>query len=120
MNKGQRFSVWYFLVALIVAWLFSEYIYKPYTEGKTEVPYSEFLADLNAGNIENADITDSRIIFTLKENVSPDKRPIVDGKILNNKRTKSQENVKSSVRLTDPFLIERLASSEGFFTGTES
>ena len=117
MNKGQKFSVWYFLVALIVAWLFSEYIYKPYTESKTEVPYSEFLDDLNNNRIENADITDSRIIFTLKENVSPDKRPIVGGVILTNKRAKTPENVKSSVRLTDPFLIERLASADIKFGG---
>ena len=117
MNKGQKFSVWYFFIALIVAWLFSEYIYKPYTESKTEVPYSEFLADLNENKIENADITDSRIIFTLKEDISPDKRPIVDGKILNPKRTKAQSNIKSAVRLTDPFLIERLASADVKFGG---
>lgn len=117
MNKGQKFSIWYFLIALIVAWLFSEYIYKPYTEGKTEVPYSEFLDDLSNKRIENADITDTRIIFTLKEDISPDKRPIVDGKILTSKRAKSQENVKSSVRLTDPFLIERLASADIKFGG---
>ena len=117
MNKGQKFSVWYFLVALIVAWLFAEYVYKPYTESKTEVPYSEFLADLNSQKIENVDITDSRIIYALKENISADKRPIVGGKILNNKRSKSQENIKSAVRLTDPFLIERLASSDIKFGG---
>ena len=117
MNKGQKFSAWYFLVALIVAWLFSEYIYKPYTEGKTEVPYSEFLADLNAGNIENADISDTRIIYTLKENISPDKRPVVDGKILTSKRAKSQDSIKSAVKLTDPFLIERLASADIKFGG---
>ncbi|MBR1658209.1 MAG: ATP-dependent zinc metalloprotease FtsH [Synergistaceae bacterium] len=117
MNKGQKFSVWYFLVALIVAWLFAEYVYKPYTESKTEVPYSEFLADLNSQKIENVDITDSRIIYALKENISTDKRPIVGGKILNNKRSKSQENIKSAVRLTDPFLIERLASSDIKFGG---
>ncbi len=117
MNKGQKFSVWYFLIALVVAWLFSEYIYKPYTEGKTEVPYSEFLADLNAGNIENVDITESRIIFTLKENISPDKRPIVGGVIFTNKKVKPQGTIKSVVRLTDPFLIERLSSADIKFGG---
>ncbi|MBQ6972488.1 MAG: ATP-dependent zinc metalloprotease FtsH [Synergistaceae bacterium] len=117
MNKGQKFSVWYFLIAMIVAWLFSEYVYKPYTESKTEVPYSEFLADLNAGNIENADITDSRIVYALKENVSPDKRPIVDGKILTSRRAKSQDNIKSVVKLLDPYLIERLASADIKFGG---
>ncbi|MBQ9390387.1 MAG: ATP-dependent zinc metalloprotease FtsH [Synergistaceae bacterium] len=117
MNRGQKFSVWYFLIALIAAWLFSEYIYKPYTESKSEVPYSEFLADLSESKIENADITDSRIIYTLKENVSPDKRPIVGGKIFTGKRAKSQDNIKSAVRLTDPFLIERLASADIKFGG---
>ena len=65
MDKGQKFSVWYFLIALVAAWLFSEYIYKPYTESKSEVPYSEFLADLDKNNIENVDITESRIIYAL-------------------------------------------------------
>ena len=116
MNKGQKFSVWYFLIALIAAWLFSEYIYKPYAESKGEVPYSEFLADLNASTIENADITDSRIIYTLKNTDSPDKRPIIGGKILTN-RIKQQGNTKSVVRLSDPFLIERLASADIKFGG---
>ena len=75
MDKGQKFSAWYFLIAIIAAWLFAEYIYKPYTESKSEVSYSEFLADLEASSIENADITDSRIIYTLKDTTSPDKRP---------------------------------------------
>ena len=117
MNKGQKFSVWYFLAALIIAWLFAEYIYKPYTEGKNEVPYSEFLADLEAGTIETADITESRIIYALKEDVSPDKRPIVGGRILTNRKAKSQDSIKSVVRLADPFLIERLASADIKFGG---
>ena len=103
MNKGQKFSVWYFLGALILAWLFAEYIYKPWTESKTEVPYSEFLADLTSRDIEKADITEGRIIYKLKEStLSPDKRPIVNGKIFN-VAAKKPQSVKSVVRLTDPF-----------------
>ena len=118
MDKGQKFSVWFFFIALIVAWLFAEYIYKPYTESKSEVPYSDFLADLESKSIENVDITDSRIIYTLKDNTSPDKRPIVGGVILTNKKTRQQqENVKSVVKVTDPFLIERLVSSDIKFGG---
>ncbi|MBQ7155649.1 MAG: ATP-dependent zinc metalloprotease FtsH [Synergistaceae bacterium] len=117
MNKGQKFSVWYFLGALIVAWLFAEYIYKPWAESKTEVPYSEFLADLTSQDIENVDIGESRIVYTLKEAaLSPDKRPIVNGVILTAK-TKKPESVKSVVRLQDPFLIERLASADIKFGG---
>ena len=117
MDKGQKFSVWYFLGALILAWLFAEYIYKPWNESKTEVPYSEFLADITSRDIANVDITESRIIYKLKEaDVSPDKRPIIDGKIFN-VGTKKPKSVKSVVRLTDPFLIERLASADIPFGG---
>ena len=124
MNKGQKFSLWYFLIALIAAWLFAEYIYKPYSESKTEVPYSEFLADLSKNDIENVDISESRISYTLKESESPDKEPrkmqIIDGKILHNKKILSginNNNFKSVVRLPDPFLIERLASNDIKFGG---
>ena len=97
--------------------MFAEYIYKPWTESKSEVPYSEFLADLTSRDIENVDITDSRITYTLKESaLSPDKRPIVDGKILGT-RAKKPSAVKSVVRVTDPFLIERLASGDITFGG---
>ena len=119
MDKKQKFSVWYFLGALIVAWLFAEYIYKPYTESKSEVPYSEFLADLNEKKIENVDITDSRIVYALKEAVSGDveKRPIVNGVVFMKKKSKQSDNIKSVVRLLDPLLIERLASSDIKFGG---
>ena len=102
---------------MILAWLFAEYIYKPWAESKTEVPYSEFLADLDSMSIENVDISDSRITYKLKESeVSPDKRPIINGRIFNTS-AKKQNSIKSVVRLTDPFLIERLASSDITFGG---
>ncbi len=117
MDKGQKFSVWFFLGALIFAWVFAEYIYKPYAEKQGEVPYSEFLADLDASNVEKVDITEGRITYAVKETTSPDKRPIVGGVILSNKKNKKTENLKSVVRLTDPFLIERLASADIEFGG---
>ena len=118
MDKGQKFSVWYFLIAIIVAWLFAEYVYKPYTESKSEVPYSEFLTDLETLAIDNVDITESRIIYTLKDNTSPDKRPIVGGVILTNKKSRQQSNnIKSVVKLADPFLIMRLSSADVKFGG---
>ena len=119
MNKGQKFSVWFFLGALIATWLFSEYIYKPYVEKQGEVPYSEFLADLDKNIVETVDITESRITYALKEGAtSPDKRPIVGGVIFSNKRnSKAQNNIKSVVRLDDPSLIEKLANSDIKFGG---
>lgn len=116
MNKGQKFSVWYFLAAMVIAWLFSEYVYKPFAESRSEVPYSEFLSDLDSRNVENADITESRIIYTVKESASPDKRPIIGGVILTN-RSKNSGKTKSVVRLPDPFLVLRLASSDIKFGG---
>ncbi|MBQ6775288.1 MAG: ATP-dependent zinc metalloprotease FtsH [Synergistaceae bacterium] len=117
MDKGQKFSIWYFFVAMIVVWLFAEYIYKPYAESRGEVPYSDFLADLETKTIENVDITENRITYTIKDGKSPDKRPIVGGVIFSNKKAKTPDNVKSVVRLTDPFLIERLASADIKFGG---
>ncbi|MBR0069268.1 MAG: ATP-dependent zinc metalloprotease FtsH [Synergistaceae bacterium] len=116
MNKGQKFSVWYFLAAMVLAWLFAEYIYRPFAESRSEVPYSEFLEDLNTKNIEKADISESRITYVVKEITSPDKRPIVGGVIFGNRQNKTGK-IKSIVRLPDPFLIERLAKSEVKFGG---
>ena len=121
MDKGKKFSVWFFLGALIITWLFSEYIYKPYAEKQGEVAYSEFLADLDKKVIETVDITEKRIIYTLKEGAtSPDKRPIIGGVIFsnkNNKKNKAAGNIKSVVRLDDPTLIERLSNSDIKFGG---
>ncbi len=122
MDK-KKFSVGYFIAAIVIIWLFAEYIYKPYTESKSEVPYSEFLEDLNAQNVEKVDITESRIIFKLKENSSaditkPEQRPVIGGVIFNNSsKIKKPETIKSAVRLPDPFLIERLISGDIEFGG---
>ena len=118
MDKG-KFSAGYFLIAMIIAWLFSEYVYKPYVESKSEVPYSEFLSDLDTNKIENVDITDTRITYALKTQgkVSPDKLQIIGGVVLTNKRQKPQNEIKSVVKLLDPLLIERLASADITFGG---
>ncbi len=118
MNKGQKFSVWFFLGALVATWLFSEYIYKPYAERQGEVSYSEFLEDLDKNIIENVDISETRITYALKEGAaSPDKRPIIGGVIFSNKKTKPQGNIKSVVRLDDPDLIMKLSNSDIKFGG---
>lgn len=124
MDKGQKFSAGYFLVAIIIAWMFAEFVYKPYVDGKTEVPYSEFLQDLENDAIAEVDLSDERIIYTLKPTssdiVKPIERPIVDGVILNlksfNKKTDAPAS-KNVVRLLDPLLIERLASADVAFGG---
>ncbi|MCR5346559.1 MAG: ATP-dependent zinc metalloprotease FtsH [Fretibacterium sp.] len=114
MNKGQKFSTWYFLIALLLAWLFADYIYKPYMESRSEVPYSDFLAELESGAIAEVNLMDSRITYALKP-TSVDKRPIVGGIILSNKP--QSPAVKSVVRIPDPFLVERLLSADVAFSG---
>lgn len=116
MDKGKKFSIWFFLGILLTALLFAEYVYKPMAENANEVPYSDFLADLEKNLISNVDISESRITYQLKENVSPEKRPVVNGVILNTK-LRRPENVKTVVKLLDPFLIERLASADIKFGG---
>ena len=124
MDKGQKFSAGYFLVAIIIAWMFAEFVYKPYVDGKTEVPYSEFLQDLENNAIAEVDLSDERIIYTLKPTssdiVKPIERPIVDGVILNLKSFNKKPDAPASknvVRLLDPLLIERLASADVAFGG---
>ena len=124
MDKGQKFSAGYFLVAIIIAWMFAEFVYKPYVDGKTEVPYSEFLQDLENDAIAEVDLSDERIIYTLKPTssdiVKPIERPIVDGVILNLKSFNKKSDAPASknvVRLLDPLLIERLASADVAFGG---
>ena len=125
MDKGQKFSAGFFIVAIIIAWLFAEFVYKPYVEGKSEVPYSEFLQDLDANAIEAVDLGEDRITYTLKpasaDAAKPSDRPIVDGVILNVKaftnRKAKADMTKNVVRLLDPLLIERLASADVAFGG---
>ena len=119
MDK-KKFSAGYFLIALVIAWLFAEYIYKPYTESKSEVTYSEFLKDLDDKNIDTVDISESRITYKLKENTQnteAEERPIVGGVILTGFKRQKADNVKSVVRLQDPLLIERLSGSDIKFGG---
>ena len=114
MNKGQKFSTWYFLIAILLAWLFADYIYKPYMESRSEVPYSDFLAELESGAIAEVNLTDTRITYALKP-TSADKLRIVGGVVLGNRP--QAPAVKSVVRVTDPFLVERLSSADVSFAG---
>ena len=115
MNKGQKFSAGYFLVALVLAWLFADLVYKPYMESRTEVPYSTFLADLENGAIDEVDLAAERIVYRLKA-VSSDlnDRPVVGGIILDRSPAPVVRNV---VRVLDPLLVEKLASADVTFGG---
>ena len=111
-EKEKKFSAWYLLLAFIVAWLFAEHVWRPYMDARNEEPYSTFLADLESGAVTRVDLTADRIVYALRpESVD---MQIVGGVIV---ERGSAPVVKSAVRLTDPFLVERLASADVTFGG---
>ena len=68
MDKRQRkqvqFSAVYLIIALVVAWLFQALIFQPMVIRWSEVPYSQFLEELDAGNIKEVQLTQDRILYT--------------------------------------------------------
>ena len=103
MNKGQRFSVGYFLMAFLIVWLFGDLVYKPYIVSQTEVQYSVFLKDLSARRINDVNLTVDRIVYTLKSEGGEGKS--------------APSNLRSVVRIPDNDLIERLVEAGVVFGG---
>ena len=68
MDKERRrqigFSVAYILVAMLGIWLFQQLIFRPLVIRWTEVPYSQFLAELNKGNVDEVTLGPERIFYT--------------------------------------------------------
>jgi cell division protease FtsH len=95
-KKQMQFSLVYLLIAVVVAWLFQSLIFRPMIVRWSEVPYSQFLAQLEAGEIQEVTIQEERLLYTCctegEENAGP-------------------EQVNNVVRVADPDLIERLQAS---------
>jgi cell division protease FtsH len=96
MDKGKRkqvqFSAIYLLIALAGVFLFQQLIFRPLVVRWSEVPYSQFLQELEAGNIEEVTLGGERIFYTcctVPEGDEP-------GQVYN------------AVPVEDPDLIERL------------
>jgi len=68
MDKGKRkqvqFSVIYLLIALAGVFLFQQLIFRPLVVRWSEVPYSQFLQELEGGNIEEVTLGGERIFYT--------------------------------------------------------
>lgn len=92
-NKRKTFSTGFILLALLVAWLFNDYVYKPFVIRETEVSYHVFLQNLSENKIKQVILTSDRIIFTLKETEN------------------QKETVANVVPVNDPDLIDRLIKS---------
>ena len=65
-KAGTRigFSVVYVIIALVGIWLFQALIFQPMVLRMTEVPYSKFLEQLEAGEIESVTLGGDRILYT--------------------------------------------------------
>ncbi|MGC9522249.1 MAG: ATP-dependent zinc metalloprotease FtsH [Anaerolineae bacterium] len=99
-KKRMQFSAIYLIIALVVAWLFQSLIFRPLVIRWSEVPYSQFLAELEAGNIREVQLTQDRILYTCCSELDD-----------------PQARVYNVVRVDDPDLIERLAASGVTFSG---
>ena len=64
MEKHHRFSLWYVLIAIWGVLLLNNVIVSTY--GPKSLPYSEFLKDLQAGNVTEVSITGDVIAGTMK------------------------------------------------------
>ena len=94
-SKKVRFSAVYLLIAFIVAGLFQQLIFRPLVIRWTEVPYSEFVQDLEAGEIEEVQLTADRIQYTSR----------AEGE------EKGQSRLYNVVRVDDPDLIQRMVDA---------
>ena len=102
MDKRQKkqfqFSTAYLLIALVVAWLFQTLIFRPLVIRWSEVPYSQFVAELDSGKIEAVQLTEDRLLYEL---VSEE----------------DDSRAYNVVRVDDQDLIERLVASGVEFSG---
>ena len=94
-SKKVGFSAVYLLIAFVVAWLFQQLIFQPMIIRWTEVPYSEFLVQLEAGEIKDVQLATDRIRYTC----------------CGTDDETSQQRVHNVVRVDDPDLIQRLVDA---------
>jgi cell division protease FtsH len=66
MRHQMNFSLGYLVVGLIGLWLFQQFVLAPLAVRETEIPYSEFKAKIQSGQIIDVTIGDSRIIGDMK------------------------------------------------------
>lgn len=101
MNKKRTFSAGYFLLALILTWLFNDFIYKPLVIRETEVSYNVFIQNLNEDKISDVILSGDRIIYTLKSTED------------------QKENMANVVPVNDPDLIDRLIAAGVSFSAQQ-
>jgi cell division protease FtsH len=63
-RRQVRFSALYIMIAVVGVWLFQQLIFRPLVIRWTEVPYSQFLSELEDGNIQEVTLGADRIYYT--------------------------------------------------------
>jgi cell division protease FtsH len=86
-----RFALIYILIGLIGIWLFQELVYKPKIMAGTEVPYSQFRQDLDAGRIKEVTLGTMYSYTCCTDS--------------------SEETTYNVVPVTDPDLVDALVAS---------
>jgi cell division protease FtsH len=94
-SKKVGFSAVYLLVAILLAALFQQLIFRPMVIRWTEVPYSRFLEQLAAGEIAEVQLTEDRILYTCCGDAAAE----------------TQGRANNVVRVDDPDLIQRLVDA---------
>ena len=75
MQRQMRFSLGYLLAALVVMWLFQEFVVAPMATRATEVSYSEFKQKLGQGQVIDVVIGPDALTGNLKNPQTADKAP---------------------------------------------
>jgi cell division protease FtsH len=96
-DKRLKFSIGYVLVWVLILILVQQFIVKPLLLQSTEIPYSEFMASLRAGEVSAVTVSEDQIIGTR----------LVD----------DQEQDFYTVRVEDAGLIEDLEAQAVEVTG---
>ncbi len=92
-KKNVGFSIGYFGLMMLLAWAFQVLFFQPMVLRMQEVPYSEFINKLEAGEINRVTLSESRLLYTCcgDDPINPRRHNVV--------------------RVNDPDLIERLINA---------
>ena len=101
-KKQVQFSALYLVGALVLAWLFQTLVFQPMVIRWSEVPYSKFIAQLEAGEVKQVTLTADRLLYTCCD---------AEEGVL------GRSPVNNVVRVDDPDLIQRLVDAGVEFSG---
>jgi cell division protease FtsH len=111
-RKQQQFSLWYFLVALLVMLAIQNFLFAPHAEN---LSYSDFKVLLKAGKVKDLTLRERDITGTLEKEGLEGLLP--KEKIEELKKAGKEEHRFTSVRVNDPSLIQELETSNVRFAG---